>query len=273
MSARRALVSLLFVTTGLVRAAGPAPAPVPEPSSSRVWVGVFFGDAVDGGVQIIEVVPQGPAAKAGLTSGDLVIRIDGKDVTDRRDLSRALEGHAPGDTVGVTILREGEAKETKVVLGSSPRTPWPPVPPVPPVPVEPTSAADLLGISIQEIPEDLRKALGGPADAGLLVMRVDPEGISSKALKPGDLLTSIGGKPVATEAGLDRAVLNRSSGPVALAGRRSKASFTSEVSLRLKSPEQRAREERARALENTIRQLEGRLVELKRQLAQLSETP
>jgi serine protease Do len=236
---------------------------------------VFLGDAVDGGVQILEVLPDGPAAKAGITSGDLVIRIDGKDVADRRDLSRAFDRHAPGDTVNVTILREGESRDLKVVLGT-PRTIVTPLQPrvrVAPMPDEPTSAAALLGIGVEAVPEELRRHLGGPADAGLLVLRVAPDGLSAKALRAGDLLVSVGGKPIATEADLDRVVLDRSSGPVALVGRRSKEAFTSEVSLRLKSPEQRRREARARAIEDAIRQLEERLIELKRELESLSVAP
>jgi serine protease Do len=245
-----------------------------------VWVGVFFGDAVDGGVQILEVVPDGPAARAGLASGDLVIRIDGNDVAERGDLSRVLERHAPGETVGVTILRDGETEDRKLVLGSQPRKVWsipaprvPPVPPLPPGRGEPATAAELLGIEVGEIPAELRRHLGGPADAGLLVVKVAPEGIAAKALQVGDLLVSAGGRPVATEADLNGAVLERSSGPMTIGGRRSKEAFKADVTLRLKSPEQRAREARARMLEGTIRQLEAQLVELKRQLAALSAAP
>ena len=263
------------MATGLAHAAGETPAPAPAPApSSRSWLGVWLEDAVDGGVQIIEVVPNGPAAKAGLTSGDLVIRIGKKDVADRNELSHALEGLPPGTPVAVTILRKGESKETQLVLGTA-RPPGviAPVPPVAPVPREPASAALVLGIGVGEIPEELRKHLGGPANAGLLVVRVTPDGISGKALKAGDLLVSVGGTAVATEADLDRAVLSRSSGPVALAGRRAKEPFTSEVALRLKSPEQRAREARKMAIEDSIRQLERRLSELKRQLDDLSDVP
>jgi len=60
---------------------------------------------------------------------------------------------------------------------------------------------------------------------------------------------------------------------VTVAGRRSKAPFSADVTLRLKSPEQRAREARARMLEATIRQLEAQLSELKRQLKTLTDAP
>ena len=283
MSRRHAIFSTVLLAASVSWAAGPAPTPAPKtplpPRPGPAWIGVFLGDAVDGGVRILEVVDEGPAAKAGLTSGDLVIRVDGKDIADRGDLSRALDRHAPGDTLQITILRAGESRDMKVLLGA-PRTPvYTPMPPVRvkvpevPMPVEPTSAATLLGIGVEAVPEELRTHLGGPADAGLLVLRVAPDGLSAKALRAGDLLVSVGGKPIATEADLDRVVLARSSGPVALVGRRSKAAFTSEVSLLLRSPEQRRRESRARALEDAIRQLEERLLELKRELKSLSDSP
>ena len=89
MSRQRGVLAALLLATGLVHAAGETPAPAPAPAS-RSWLGVWLEDAVDGGVQIIEVVPNGPAAKAGLASGDLVIRIGSKDVADRIELSNAL---------------------------------------------------------------------------------------------------------------------------------------------------------------------------------------
>jgi S1-C subfamily serine protease len=274
MQTRRLIAICAVAAAVSLVAAAPAPSPPPPPAApARVWVGVFLGDAVDGGVQILEVVPGGPAAKAGLTSGDLVIRIDGKDVAEEGDLSRALARHAPGETVGVTILRAGETKDKQLVLGTAPRRPYPSIPAVPPVPEEPGRAVEVLGIEVGEIPSDLRTHLGGPADAGLLVVKVSPDGVSAKALRVGDLLVSAGGKTLATEEDLDHAVLDRSSGPMTVAGRRSKAPFSADVTLRLKSPEQRAREARARLLEATIRQLEAQLSELKRQLATLTDAP
>jgi serine protease Do len=240
-----------------------------------VWVGVFLGDAVDGGVQVLEVVPGGPAAKAGIVSGDLVIRIDGKDVAEEKDLSKTLARHAPGESVRLTILRGGETKDKTLVLAPSPQvTRVLPLPPPPPAVVEePDSAVELLGIEVGEIPAELRTHLGGPPDAGLLVVKVAPDGIAAKALRVGDLLVSAGGKPVATEADLDRAVLERSSGPMTVAGRRSKDAFSSSIELHLKSPEQRQREARARMLESTIRRLESQLARLKQELAALTDAP
>ena len=226
----RNLLAIFTVVAGLSASAAPpeTPAAAPPPTG-RVWVGVFLGDEVDGGVQILEVVPGGPAAKAGLSSGDIVIRIDGKDVAQERDLSRALSRHAPGETVGLTILRGGETTSKELVLGTPPQRPKVPLPPLPPAPLdvqESGRAAEVLGVEVGEIPAELRTHMGGPADAGLLVGKVGADGISAKALKVGDLLVSVGGAPVATEEDLDRVVFDRSSGPMTVAGRRSKAPFS-----------------------------------------------
>jgi len=159
----RNLLAIFTVLAGLsASAAAPPEAPAaPQPPvapaapTGRVWVGVFLGDEVDGGVQILEVVPGGPAAKAGLTSGDIVIRIDGKDVAEEKDLSRALSRHAPGETVGLTILRGGETKNKDLVLGTLPRRATVSLPAVPPAPMvleEPGRAVEILGIEVGEIP-------------------------------------------------------------------------------------------------------------------------
>ncbi|HJQ98162.1 MAG TPA: PDZ domain-containing protein [Candidatus Polarisedimenticolaceae bacterium] len=279
----RNVIAIFTVVAGLSASAAPPEAPAapqapaaPATPTGRVWLGVFLGDEVDGGVQILEIVPGGPAAKAGLNSGDIVIRIDGKDVAQEADLTKVLKRHAPGETVGLTILRGGETKNKDLVLGTLPRRATVSLPAVPPVPLvleEPGRAVDILGIEVGEIPPELRTHLGGPADAGLLVVKVAADGVSAKALKVGDLLVSAGGTPVASEADLDRVVFDRSSGPMTVAGRRSKAPFSAEIELRVKSREQRDREARARMLEMRIRQMESQLDELRRQLRDVTGAP
>jgi putative serine protease PepD len=90
-------------------------------------IGVSVGDApnsTDGapglGATIRDVVPGGPAAKAGLQVGDVVTKVDDRRVTDADSLIVAVRSHDPGSTVTLTISRGGATKTLKVTLGTSP---------------------------------------------------------------------------------------------------------------------------------------------------------
>ncbi len=77
-------------------------------------------EAIGDGVLLADVVPEGPAAQAGLQRGDVVVRIAGKDVKDPDDLTRAIGGRSPGQEVEVEALRRGVKKTFKVALTARP---------------------------------------------------------------------------------------------------------------------------------------------------------
>jgi S1-C subfamily serine protease len=100
---------------------------VPESVASQL------GEAA--GVAITEIRPGTPAEKAGLraasgeqtidgqtypTGGDVVTKIDGKTVTSSAELQSAIDAHAPGDTVTLTLVRDGEVRTLRVQLGTRP---------------------------------------------------------------------------------------------------------------------------------------------------------
>ena len=75
------------------------------------------------GVVIRDVVPSGPAAAAGLRPGDVIVRIGETVVEDRADLEYALSTqYKPGDTVPVTVVRDGREQTVQVRLGDRPTT-------------------------------------------------------------------------------------------------------------------------------------------------------
>ena len=61
--------------------------------------------------------PNGPAAKAGLKSGDIVDAINGKEIDDARALARTIASFAPGTSVTLSVIRNGKSQEFTVTLG------------------------------------------------------------------------------------------------------------------------------------------------------------
>ncbi len=68
------------------------------------------------GARIASVRDGTPAAEAGLKGQDIIIAIDEMEVKDLRSYSNAIKAHAPGETVKVYVLRNGEKLEFEVTL-------------------------------------------------------------------------------------------------------------------------------------------------------------
>ena len=102
---------------------------------SRPWLGVRYvmiGERmirenqlkVDHGALVVRgdsptelaVVPGSPADKAGLRENDIILRVDGEDVTEQRPLLVALSRRKVGETVALTVMRQGEELELTVTL-------------------------------------------------------------------------------------------------------------------------------------------------------------
>jgi S1-C subfamily serine protease len=86
------------------------------PGPTRAWLGVY-PQGQEGGVAIHGVVPGGPADRAGLTQGDLVLSVDGQPVSSLRELYRAFWRKGPGEPLDIRVLRESEIRVVHVVAG------------------------------------------------------------------------------------------------------------------------------------------------------------
>jgi S1-C subfamily serine protease len=105
---------------------------------ARPWIGVYYQQItkqlaaeqnlpVDQGVLIEPpregtpaVFPGSPAAKAGLTDGDVVVAVDGQKLDMTHDLSALILPHEPGDTIILRVLRSDSTTELQVTLGTLP---------------------------------------------------------------------------------------------------------------------------------------------------------
>jgi S1-C subfamily serine protease len=109
--ATRVIISTL-IRDGRVRRAhlgvAVAPRPLPPRTAHRL------GRA--GGVQIVQVIEDSPAAGAGLRRGDLLLELDGEPVTDASDLQRLMVHERIGRAVAAIVLRDGRERTVELVL-------------------------------------------------------------------------------------------------------------------------------------------------------------
>jgi len=82
----------------------------------------YFKLSTDTGVLISHVDEDGPAAKAGLKAGDVLLKIDGRSVRDGGELRDELGKAEPGSEIGVTVQRDGKPLDLKLKLAGAPET-------------------------------------------------------------------------------------------------------------------------------------------------------
>ncbi|MGH7570250.1 MAG: Do family serine endopeptidase [Gemmatimonadota bacterium] len=157
-------------------------------------------------------VEDNPARRAGLQPLDVVLEVEGRTVSTPSELQQAIAFHEPGDEVELTVWREGEEETVEVTLGERP-------------PLseqetlasrEATSREAALGMEVQDLPEQGRRALAQRTNVdmtaipeGVVVASVDPLGPASDAGIPqGAIITRIGQRPIGSLADYRQAVEN-----------------------------------------------------------------
>lgn len=93
----------------------------------RPWLGLVVSEAIshhpEGGVQISDLADGGPAAKAGLLEGDLILQVEGRPIVSASDLIHRVAQHRVGTTLHLTIHRDGQRRMVAVVLSPMPEPP------------------------------------------------------------------------------------------------------------------------------------------------------
>lgn len=155
------------------------------------------------GALVGEVEAGGPAEKAGLKAGDLIVSVDGAPVQHSEDLPRMIASHPPDSKVRVEVFRSRETKSFDVTLAEL-RTARGGGEDAAPSAGERASTG--LGIEVGDAP-----------DGGAIVERVLPDGPSDGELMPGDVIVEANRRPVVRAADLKRQVVAAPSGqPVLL---------------------------------------------------------
>ncbi len=159
------------------------------------------------GALVTDVVPKSPAEASGLKPGDVVVAINGKQVTDDNQLTRDVGAVPPGGTVKLDVLRDGKQRSIDVKLA--------------PRPEEADeggksagdrggeqASGDPLGLTVEDItPELARRArLDGPVK-GAIVTDVAPDSpAATSQIEPGDIIVEANRQPIASSADYRKAV-------------------------------------------------------------------
>jgi serine protease Do len=174
---------------------------------TRGWLGVSiqpltpelaksFGAKDVKGVLIADVMPDGPAAKGGFQSGDILVEFDGKKTESPADLSKAVALASPGQTARVKVWREQGEKTLEVKIGEAPDE------------REghgPSGRRSLLGMEVRPITPDLARQLNLPTSEGVVVARIDDGSAAEEAgVQRGDVIREINRQHVRGIADFDR---------------------------------------------------------------------
>ena len=88
----------------------------------HAYVGVFLNGTSAGGAEISSVQPGSPANRAGLKPNDLVIAINGRKITSTQQFIETVDMYSPGQTITLTVKRNGATQQLKLQLGTRPQT-------------------------------------------------------------------------------------------------------------------------------------------------------
>jgi serine protease Do len=147
------------------------------------------------GALVADVVANGPAAAAGVATGDVITRFNGEAIDTAHELSRAVGNAAPLNQATLTVWRDGKTRQLSVKLGEPPQAEA----------VAATSpsgkaqSAPALGLSLRPLTDEDRATLGlDKSVEGALVAAVAPDSpAADKNLQPGDVITRVNQKTVA----------------------------------------------------------------------------
>ncbi|UCE30470.1 MAG: DegQ family serine endoprotease [Burkholderiales bacterium] len=177
------------------------------------------------GALVRSVEAGGPADRAGVQVGDIILNFDGRAIDKVSDLPRIVGGTRPGSKAPVTVWRHGQKRDLTITVGEmQPERTARAGAPGAPVP-EPT-AANLFGLAVAELSPEQREQLR--VRGGALVESVNPDSTAARAgIRPGDVILGVDNIEVASARQFDQiaARLDRDRTHVLLVQRGENATF------------------------------------------------
>eukprot|EP01155_Anaeramoeba_flamelloides_P031190 Anaeramoba_flamelloidesa88505_21.p1 GENE.a88505_21~~a88505_21.p1 ORF type:complete len:469 (+),score=58.95 a88505_21:198-1604(+) len=183
----------------------------------RGWLGVLiqevnrdlaesFGLKKPAGALVAKVMPDSPAAAAGLQEGDIILSFNDHDVVLSSDLPPLVGRIKPGDSAEVEVIRDGRKKTLEVTIGRLPDDEANGLPGGQNKPVE----TSRLGVVVAPLPEELKDKWS--VRSGVIVERVEEGPAARAGLVRGDVITMLNGERVETLEQFQRIVEELPSG-------------------------------------------------------------
>ncbi|MGB8601231.1 MAG: DegQ family serine endoprotease [Rhizomicrobium sp.] len=160
------------------------------------------------GAMINSVVAGGPAAKAGLHQGDVVLTIDGKAVEDGHDLQRRVASIAVGSSAEVVILRDGKHKTVKVAIAQRNDQQVAAITQGEPGDAPVAATGKALGMGLAALNDETRRTYSlNDGIHGVIVTKIDPDSdAAEKGLQPGDVIVSVANHDVHTPQDVEKQI-------------------------------------------------------------------
>jgi serine protease Do len=188
---------------------------------SRAWLGVVIQDVTRDlaesfgmdrpeGALVAQVLPDSPAAKAGLEPGDVIVEFNGRDIPSSGSLPPMVGRAGVGSTAPVVVLRDGERRSIDVTLEQLPESAGRPSRTQP---GGPDGEFEELGMTVEPLNDERREALAlDDAVEGVVVTGVSGGPAAEAGLAPGDVITRVNRAPISGLEALQQALEEAPSG-------------------------------------------------------------
>ncbi len=177
-----------------------------------------FGMKRPSGALVTAVSPNGPAQKAGVQAGDVVVGFNGRPISNSAELPLAVADVRPGESAPLKVWRAGGERELQVVVGAAPQAQVAQNAPVP-------APQSRLGVAVRPLTVDESQQAG--VSAGLVVEQTGGAAAAA-GIQAGDVILAVNGTPVKSPAEL-RAIIQKAGKNAAVLVQRTSAGDRTQV--------------------------------------------